>query len=196
MKIPYAFRDGIIVHISDVEKGKKCDAYCPVCGEFLIARKGEVMSHHFAHYPDSDCYVGESFIHIVAKYKMKEYLEKTESVVVNWRCKFCSERFSGDLSPYISKIELETRKYDSFRPDIACYDINNRLYCLIEVVHTHQPGSNILRFCEDYHVPLLKIYAEEFLYNQVWFYVNHFCRSCYDNKRHINKLKPVEVYKG
>ena len=191
MKIPYAFRKGGVVHVSDVSRGKSCDAYCPVCNEYLIARKGELMSHHFSHYPSSNCYIGESFVHAVAKQKMYEYIVGSESIVVNWRCKFCGDRFSGNLSSRISKVEIESRGFGSLRPDIACYGYDDRLYCIVEIVHTHQPESNVVDFCERKHIPLLKVYAGEFLYNEVFFYVNHFCKTCYENNRHLNKLKPV-----
>ncbi|WHY77279.1 competence protein CoiA family protein [Neobacillus sp. WH10] len=54
-KLPYGLKDGKLVHISDVEKGLKCECVCPACNHPLIARKGEKTAHHFAHYNGSEC---------------------------------------------------------------------------------------------------------------------------------------------
>lgn len=44
IKIPFALREGNLVHISDIsknEKGLGCNCRCIECGEILIARIGE-----------------------------------------------------------------------------------------------------------------------------------------------------------
>ena len=41
------------IHIDDTEKGH--DYFCPSCGEKLILKKGDIMSHHFAHPAHSEC---------------------------------------------------------------------------------------------------------------------------------------------
>lgn len=38
-----------LVDIKDVERGLACQCTCFECGETVIARKGEIKEHHFAH---------------------------------------------------------------------------------------------------------------------------------------------------
>ena len=62
-------RDGKIVRISEVEKGKACNCFCPACGDNLIAKKGNIKVHHFAHCGiHGECAeAGETAIHLMAK---------------------------------------------------------------------------------------------------------------------------------
>lgn len=55
LKLPYGLKDNELVTIDDVDSGLKCNCVCPHCKQRLIARKGEVKEHHFAHYKVSDC---------------------------------------------------------------------------------------------------------------------------------------------
>lgn len=50
--------EGHAVHISETERGAACGCVCPGCGKPLIARKGEVTEHHFAHADGGDCPYG------------------------------------------------------------------------------------------------------------------------------------------
>ncbi|MCG6489980.1 hypothetical protein K6U37_13580 [Vibrio parahaemolyticus] len=39
-----------LIHIDDVLGGLKCNCVCPGCGDQMVARKGKIKEHHFAHY--------------------------------------------------------------------------------------------------------------------------------------------------
>lgn len=68
IEIPYALREGAIVHVSEVDRGLDCGCVCARCGDALVARKGSSRQHHFAHYQDSDCSgAAESLLHRLAK---------------------------------------------------------------------------------------------------------------------------------
>ena len=41
LNLTYALKNNLLVHISDVERGKNCQCVCPACNEPLIAKKGE-----------------------------------------------------------------------------------------------------------------------------------------------------------
>ena len=64
-------RDGSIAHISEVASGRSCGCVCPGCGAALIARRGRVNDHHFAHEGTADgspCRTGpETALHKLAK---------------------------------------------------------------------------------------------------------------------------------
>ncbi|BBH12957.1 competence protein CoiA family protein [Chromobacterium haemolyticum] len=53
--IPFGLKQGRIVDISEVERGLACECVCTACGGPLIARKGEVNVHHFAHHGVPPC---------------------------------------------------------------------------------------------------------------------------------------------
>lgn len=55
LKLPYGLKDNELVTIDEVDSGLKCNCVCPQCKQRLIARKGEVKEHHFAHYKVTDC---------------------------------------------------------------------------------------------------------------------------------------------
>lgn len=51
----YALRDGQMCHISEVEHGLACGCFCIECGQPLVARKGPMRKHHFAHTAETNC---------------------------------------------------------------------------------------------------------------------------------------------
>lgn len=66
--ITYALKDGKTVHISEVESGEGCGCVCSSCGKPLIAKKGKIREHHFAHRKNQCCEYGyESSLHLMAK---------------------------------------------------------------------------------------------------------------------------------
>ncbi|MCC7037244.1 MAG: hypothetical protein IT560_08030, partial [Alphaproteobacteria bacterium] len=74
IKLPFGLNEqNILVHIAEVESGKKCACICPSCRAALIAAKGNLRQHHFRHDVDRECVTGlESAIHLAAKQLIKE----------------------------------------------------------------------------------------------------------------------------
>ena len=67
-RLIYGLRDGDPVQISDVASGLECNCICPECKTPLIAKKGDIREHHFAHSVDTNCSGGvESSLHWLAK---------------------------------------------------------------------------------------------------------------------------------
>ncbi|WP_200374908.1 competence protein CoiA family protein [Thiocystis violacea] len=61
-------KNGRVVSVQDVLRGKACECCCPVCGEMLIARQGDVRVWHFAHEGGADCEgASEGALHCAAK---------------------------------------------------------------------------------------------------------------------------------
>ena len=58
-----------LVNIEQVERGLACQCTCFECGEAVIARKGEIKEHHFAHASNKvSCTINsESVLHKYAK---------------------------------------------------------------------------------------------------------------------------------
>lgn len=74
-KLTYGIKEGKLYHIDEVEQGLKCDCICPNCKEKLVARKGDINEHHFAHSAkECDITVAqETALHIMAKEILAEY---------------------------------------------------------------------------------------------------------------------------
>lgn len=74
VKMPFAWNKNKnkIVHISEVENGKKCGCLCWDCGSLLIAcNEGLKQQHHFKHAVENEC-TGEGAIHQAGKQIIKE----------------------------------------------------------------------------------------------------------------------------
>jgi hypothetical protein len=50
LKLPYGVAgDGRLVQVAQVERGLACGCRCPGCNRRLVAKKGDILRHHFAH---------------------------------------------------------------------------------------------------------------------------------------------------
>jgi len=79
IKLPFGLQDGQLVDITSVESGLACNCFCPSCGQQLVAKKGEIKEHHFAHYDSEECSGAvETALHIYAK----NILEKEKRIVL------------------------------------------------------------------------------------------------------------------
>lgn len=71
--------DGRLLHIDGVPSGLACNCICPGCGRQMVAKKGSVQAHHFAHYAQQDgrtCVsAGETALHKFAKRVLNDRLE-------------------------------------------------------------------------------------------------------------------------
>lgn len=68
VKLPFGSREGLYVHISQVDRGLRCNCRCPGCNAQLVAKKGADTAHHFAHRSKSDCaYRPETALHDYSK---------------------------------------------------------------------------------------------------------------------------------
>ena len=73
VELCYGMKDEKLIHISDAVSGLECGCQCPACGTSLIARKGDVRRHHFAHQQGQDarsCL--ETVLHLYAKQVVAE----------------------------------------------------------------------------------------------------------------------------
>lgn len=62
-------QNGRLTTIESALRGLACNCTCVSCGEPIIARKGLIREHHFAHYSNKEsCYIQrESLLHLYAK---------------------------------------------------------------------------------------------------------------------------------
>lgn len=68
LKLPYGLKNDQLISIDEVDSGLSCECICPACRQQLIARKGSIKIHHFAHYKSPDCFGGfETALHQMCK---------------------------------------------------------------------------------------------------------------------------------
>ena len=71
--------NGVLVHISEVERGLQCGCVCPMCRRDLVAKQGKVQEHHFAHDKGAECaHAVETALHLAAK----DILAKRREIVL------------------------------------------------------------------------------------------------------------------
>lgn len=74
VELLFGLKDKKIVSVNDVEQGLDCGCFCPHCNSRLVAKKGSIRQHHFAHYESDDCQHGpETALHRLAKQVIKEH---------------------------------------------------------------------------------------------------------------------------
>jgi hypothetical protein len=136
MKLQYGLKDGQIIHIVDAISGKKCGCVCPGCHQQLIARKGKIKIHHFAHI-NNECNHGfQTAIHLMAK----ELLEKHQNIrIPNLDLVFDGTynkwSISNEMELIFDKVLLE-KKLGRVIPDIILY--KNGIPLIIEIKVTHE----------------------------------------------------------
>jgi len=162
IKTPYAEKHGSLVHVSSVSRGLSCDCICPVCRDPLIARKGQVMAHHFAHSGNRDCNP-ETVLHDVAKRLLKD---RTDIAIASglkikftWPCRLCGDTHQGDIVRVAASAHLE-QSVGSCRPDITLRDKDEVPRVFVEVVVTHEPEQNVRTYARANRISIVEFHIQ------------------------------------
>jgi len=157
LNLTYALKDGLITHISQVERGIKCGCYCPACGDKLIAKKGQSVIHHFAHQASKDCeYSYESSLHFAAK----EILSRSRKMLIPPVSIHFPNSYKKDILLHdtteitIDRVELEHR-FDNVVPDVVIYVGTKRLY--IEIFVAHRVDKEKLHKLQEANISTIEI---------------------------------------
>jgi len=157
VRIPYAEKDGRLVHVSTVERGLKCGAVCPVCKTTVVARQGEQIRHHFSHYPGATCNA-ETVLHVIARRliqsRLADALALGQSTTITWKCVACRDRHNFNVLGNVGSIAVEN-EFGSCRPDIALLDQTNQPVAFLEIVVSHRPERRVVQYCNRHSIPLL-----------------------------------------
>lgn len=133
-RLTYALKDEVMVHVDDVESGKKCGCVCPYCGASLTARnQGTSISHHFAH---------PAFQHTITDNKESD-LHKLAKTIIATHKQILLPGYFEYLQPQqfrFDEIEVEERNdYKLLQPDCVGIkfvdNIPHRLWIEIKVTH-------------------------------------------------------------
>ena len=171
--LPYAFDSaGNLVHIECARKGETYK--CPECGKHLTLNiskipKGEKYHrrNHFSHpkgCPDNHC--SESFLHKLFKKRAVECIQKKlDNNEKNFEFKwFCEECYNSHIGNMFKKATSVCMEYDLgiCRPDIALLDKNGKVVIVIEIVFTHKPELEVIKYYNENKIGCLQINVTDF----------------------------------
>lgn len=173
--IPYALRDGQLVHIDQItqaERGRACLCRCPndECKGELWAKlgaegksKGKVR--HFAHAVDTPHCTPETVLHETAKLlifkRLNEAITAGASIQMKWHCSKCNKPHDGDLLKIAKSVRLE-KGYINTRPDVSLYADDGRMLIALEVIVTHAPEADTIKTYEENKVVRVDVRLKSF----------------------------------
>ncbi|MNK05366.1 hypothetical protein D3C87_232460 [compost metagenome] len=144
-----ALRDGIPVHISDVENGINCNCVCPSCEQPLIAynNQNNKKAHHFQHQSLSSCSnYYETMIHYWAKEIINEHRKisvpnhifELSDYARNYFYHERREKYPKEktLAKEVEFDNILVEKYQNgIKPDLICFVKNKQIHIEIAVTH-------------------------------------------------------------
>ena len=153
----YALKNNKLVHVDDVESGIACGCVCPSCGVNLIARKGEINVHHFAHSSSCECKSGyETSLHLLAK----EILSETGEILLP-PVKLCGESHTTNVFligrhriKSFDNVYTEKRTGDII-PDLILE--KNKRELIVEIYVTHKVDDAKLQKIKDLGISAIEI---------------------------------------
>jgi hypothetical protein len=144
----FGLRDGKLISINDVDSGLACNCVCPnsLCGDRLVAHKGQKLAYHFKHHNRKECKAGfETGLHMMAKEVLAEALEFLVPAYSRGYGKNREVVFE-EKTIHFERAALEKRT-GRMVPDVILYTDKGPL--LVELVVTH--------WCDQEKIDLLKI---------------------------------------
>jgi hypothetical protein len=197
-------RNGKEIPISQVSNGLACDCVCAYCKEPLIAKKGNIRIHHFAHYKNQDCnYALETELHKRAK----EILEIAKVIVlpeVVMKIGQINVKIKDSFNKYdIDTVEVE-HKTGHIIPDVVICFKNKKKMLFIEIKVTHGIDSKKKEKIDLLGISTIEINLSKYKRNKLdeelkrillevpdhkeWILNS----KVYDIQKEIKKLKPEE----
>ena len=159
VKLSFGLRDDGYIHISQVDRGLKCNCRCPGCKAELVAKKGDDTAHHFAHRAKSDCtYKPETALHDYSKRLIARQLTFTSPalhmVVQDDNYRFWVEESlpGNDYSVLSGAFE---RGFEEIVPDVQLETDSGLLF--VEVAVTHFVDRDKRSKLRRYGVPTIEI---------------------------------------
>lgn len=165
-KIGYGLRFGELVHINNVSKGLACQCKCANCGYLLVAKKGKIKVHHFAHASNSECNgATETTLHLLSKKMIGEldtifippyHFSKSKQHRYGVNVSH-SEKIVNGGEVKIDEVVIE-KSLRNFKPDILITSSQKQL--IIEIAVTHKVNRAKLRHIRKYDSPAIEISLE------------------------------------
>ncbi|MBK9260233.1 MAG: DUF2384 domain-containing protein [Polyangiaceae bacterium] len=139
--------DGRLLHISEVKKGLACGCVCPSCSGKLIANKGPIKTHHFAHHSDRNCVAAyETMLHMLGKQVIADQKQVMLPPVVA-KYKGCTKSICDAVMFTLDEVVIEP-DMGGMRPDILgrrrVEDGTKELFIEVAVTHPCEPEKKEL----------------------------------------------------
>lgn len=146
--------DGRLISVADVPSGIACGMVCPQCRMRLVAKKGAIIRHHFAHEAEFACSgAAETLLHKLAKQIIADAKGVwLPSLVATYGNTSRTVAAAGWFA--LDTVELEVWR-DGIRPDIIGRRGDREL--AVEVLVTHACGPDKLAFIADRRMAAIEI---------------------------------------
>lgn len=147
--IGYGLFEDQLTHISQVDRGLNCGCTCVGCGATLVAKKGDIKSHHFAHYNATDCGIAnETVLHRLGKEVIAAHLKlaapNNDLTLIRTDLTGRPLTFTHPWPAFtlrLAEVQLE-KDAGGFRPDItAVTDTGEEMFVEIVVSHPIDPWT-------------------------------------------------------
>lgn len=162
LKLPFAVCGDKIIHISEVESGRQINCLCPACKTRLIARKGNLRQHHFAHDTGTNCNE-ESALHWFGKQFLFDAIQRAlaegRPFPMEWICNQCHRKHDGNLLKKAASVMLE-QVYGEVRPDLLLKDATGKPIVAIEIIVTHAPEQSAREFYTKQDIAIVEVRIE------------------------------------
>lgn len=142
---------------------------CHQCDSQLILRKsGKIGKNskrpHFAHKTLTPNCTPETALHFSFKNllynKIVDCLKSDTEINFNWDCNYCTDNHKGKLLKKIKDVRLE-HNLEVCRPDIALLNADGNVFGVIEVVVTHKPEPQVIKYYKENNIILIQIYLND-----------------------------------
>lgn len=151
-----ASQRGTVRHIDEVPAGLACQCTCVSCGETLVAKKGPLVTHHFAHVSGANCTGAcETALHMAAKQALQRRLiTSLPPVLVEYKTQRPALVVSEGQTIRFISVQLEAPQAELIVDALGiCY--NDRI--AIEVRVTHPVDSRKIDRLKDLNLSALEI---------------------------------------
>ena len=152
IELSYGMLDGELIHISEVKSGLAENCLCPKCGSFLVAKKGDIRKHHFAHYNFENCLgAQETAIHLLAK-----------EILLQEKCVSLVSSATTDTHNLLrfNKLSIEVRGHGLVFDAVGYGEVND---LAIEIKVTHEVDSRKREIVVNNGIRMIEIDLSEFL---------------------------------
>lgn len=162
----YGLRDGQLLFIRNVDSGLACGCYCAGCGKRLVAKKGHIRQHHFAHYEAGLCRgAAESALHLLAKellaelstFEIPQYVFDKQRKTRRGKLVRHKVLVAKGGTVVIDQVRVEQRD-DGFIPDIVIESKGKLL--IVEVAVTNKVARRKSRKLRQRNLPAIEIRLE------------------------------------
>ena len=161
----YGMKNGKIVRVDEVEKGLACGCECIGCGGPLIARKGDVKVHHFAHHDGNKNNCNESILHKLGKQIIQDKsavgipalaieVEQKDVIGTFHNKKFNDKKYTLQFNEVIPE-----QSAGDFQPDLTCFADDGVIF--IEIVVSNDVSEEKAEKIKERGVPVLVIDLSE-----------------------------------